>query len=85
MAPHLLERRPTYRLVFCQYTFCNQPEVSTTSGSKVMAQKVIFMVVDVFDIDLDISRSFDFCEFAICSLALTGVNFEAISSLIADI
>ena len=24
---------------------------------------------DVFDLDLDISRSFDFCEFAICSLA----------------
>ena len=34
-----------------------------------MALKVIFMVFDVFDIDLDISRSFDFCEFAICSLA----------------
>ena len=45
------------------------PEVSMTSGSKVMAQKVIFMVLDVFDLDLDISRSFDFCEFAICSLA----------------
>ena len=38
-----------------------------TSGSKVMAQKAMFMVFDVFD--LDISRSFDFCEFAICSLA----------------
>ena len=30
-----------------------------------MAQKVIFMVFDVFDIDLDISRSFDFWEFTI--------------------
>ena len=70
-APHSLARRPTYRywLVFCQLTFCNQPEVSTTSGSKVMAQKVMFMVFDVFDLDRDISRSFDFCEFAICSLA----------------
>ena len=47
-------------------TFCNQPEVSTTSGSKVMAQKVILMVFDVFDLDLDISRSFDFWEFTIC-------------------
>ena len=27
-----------------------------------MAQKVIFMVFDVFDLDLDISRSFDFFE-----------------------
>ena len=49
--------------------FSNQPEVSTTSGSKVMAQKVIFIVFDVFDLDLDISMSFDFFEFAICSLA----------------
>ena len=39
------------------------------SGSKVMAQNVIFMVFDVFDLDLDISRSFNFFEFAICSLA----------------
>ena len=29
------------------------------SGSKVMAEKVIFMVFDVFDLDLQISRSFD--------------------------
>ena len=35
-------------------------EHSTTSGSKVMAQKVIFMVFDVFDLDLHISRSFEF-------------------------
>ena len=27
---------------------------STTSGSKVMAQRMIFMVIDVFDLDLDI-------------------------------
>ena len=47
--------------------FCNQPEVSTTSGSKVIAQNVIFMVFDVFDLDLDILRSFvplhDWCKF----------------------
>ena len=66
-APHLLERRPTYRLVFCQWTFSNQPKVSTTSGSKVMAQKMILMVFDM--LDLDISRSFDFWEFTICSRA----------------
>ena len=41
-------------------------KISTTSGSKVMIQKVIFMVLDMFDLDLDISRSFDFWEFTIC-------------------
>ena len=35
-------------------------------GSNVMAQNVIFIVFDVFDLDLQISRSFDFCEFTIC-------------------
>ena len=40
--------------------------------------------VDVFDLDLDISRSFDFCEFTISS-CMTGVNFEAICSLLAEI
>ena len=64
----LLYRRQHPRSVFLHGTFCNQPEVSTTSGSKVIAQKV-FMVLDMFDLDLDISRLFDFCEFAICSLA----------------
>ena len=26
-------------------TFCNKPEVSTTSGSKVMAQTVVFIII----------------------------------------
>ena len=34
--------------------------------SKVMVQKVIFMYLDMFDLDLDISRSLDFWEFTIC-------------------
>ena len=49
-----------------------------------MAQKVIFMVFDVFDIDLDISRSFDFGAFTILP-CMTGVIFEGISSLLAEI
>ena len=65
-------------------TFCNQPEVSTTSGSKVMAQKVIFMVFDVFDLDLDSSRLFYFGVFNICP-CMTGVIFEGICSLLAEI
>ena len=63
-----LYRRQQSRSVFPQGTWCAQLEVST-SGSKVMAQKVIFLVLDMFEIDLDISRSFDFWEFAICSPA----------------
>ena len=69
---------------FCQWIFWNQPEVSVTSGSKVMAQNVIFMVFDVFDLDLDISRSFDFCAFTIFP-CMTDVIFEGISSLLAEI
>ena len=45
------------RLAECallQGTFSTQLEVSTTSGSKVMAQRMISMVIDVFDLDLDI-------------------------------
>ena len=64
-----LYRRQQSWSVFPQGTWCAQREVSTTSGSKVMAQKVIFLVLDMFDLDLDISRSFDFWEFAICSPA----------------
>ena len=41
-------------LVFWQGTFWNQPEVSTTSGSKVMAQIVVF----VFSLTL----TFDLCS-----------------------
>ena len=52
-----------------QWTWCAQLEVSTTSGSKVMDQKGIFIVLDMFDLDLDISRSFDCWEFTICSRA----------------
>ena len=37
------------------------------NGSKLMAQKVIFIVFNVFDLDL--WRSFDFGEFTICSIA----------------
>ena len=40
------------RPVFLQGTFCNKPEVYTTSGSKVIAQKLIFIVLDMFDLDL---------------------------------
>ena len=49
-----------------------------------MAQNVIFMVFDVFDLDLDISRSFDFCAFTIFP-CMTDVIFEGISSLLAEI
>ena len=49
-----------------------------------MAQKVIFKVFYVFDLDLDISRSFDFCAFNIFP-CMTGVIFEGISSLLAEI
>ena len=59
-APRMLVLRQPFRYVLLQCTFCSQPEVSTTSGSKVMAQKVIFKVFDVFDLELDITMSFDF-------------------------
>ena len=74
-------RRQHLRSVFLQGTFCNQPEVAKTSGAKVMTQKVIFMVLDMFDLDLDISRSFDFF-FRIhhLFLCMTSVNVEAICS-----
>ena len=38
--------------IFWQGTFWNQPEVSTTSGSKVMAQIVVFRVFGDLDLDL---------------------------------
>ena len=77
-----LYRRQQSWSVFPQGTWCAQREVSTTSGSKVMTQKVIFLVLDMFDLDLDISRSFDFWEFAFGSPAWL---IEAICSLIAEI
>ena len=64
-----LYRRQQSRSVFHQGTWCAKLEVSKTSGCKVMAQKVIFLVLDMFDLDLDISRSFYFWEFTICSRA----------------
>ena len=59
-APRMLVRRPPFPYVFLQGTFRNQPEISTTFGSIVMDQKVMFMVFDVFDLVLDISTSIDF-------------------------
>ena len=49
-----------------------------------MAQNVIFMVFYVFDLDLDISRSFDSCTFTIFP-CMTGVIFEGICSLWVEI
>ena len=49
-----------------------------------MAQNVICMVFYVFDIDLDMSRSFDFCAFTIFP-CMTGVIFERICSLWVEI
>ena len=42
--------------VFWQGTFWNQPEVSTTSGSKVMAQIVVFMY------SVTLTLTFDLCS-----------------------
>ena len=42
------------------------------------------MVFDVFDLDLDISRSFDLSVFTLCP-CMTGVIFEGICSLLAEI
>ena len=49
-----------------------------------MAQKVTFMVFDVFDLDLDISKLFDLIVFTLCP-CMTGVIFEGICSLLAEI
>ena len=49
-----------------------------------MAQKVILMVFDVIDLDLDISSSFDFGSFNIFP-CMAGVIFEGICSLLAEI
>ena len=54
------------------------------TGPKVMAQKMMFLIFDYFDLDLDISRSFDFCEFTMFP-CMIGVNFEEICSLLAEI
>ena len=51
-----IKRKTPFRWVFLQGIMCSQPEVSTTSGEKVMAPKMIFMFFYVFDLDLDISR-----------------------------
>ena len=42
----------SFRSGFRQRTFCNQPEVSTTSDSKVMTQIVVFMFFGDIDLDL---------------------------------
>ena len=44
------------RYFFMEY-FAN---ILQPTGSEVMAKKVVLMVFDVKDLDLDISRSFDF-------------------------
>ena len=49
-----------------------------------MAQKVIFMVFDEIDLDLDISRSFDCWAFTIFP-CMTGVIFKKLYSLLAEI
>ena len=42
----------SFRSGFRQRTFFNQPEISTTSDSKVMTQIVVFMVFGDLDLDL---------------------------------
>ena len=66
--------------IFWQGTFWNQPEVSTTSGSKVMAQIVVF----VFSLTL----TFDLCSICFvtriahdvleypCEVSLESVQYE---------
>ena len=49
-----------------------------------MAQKVILIICNVIDLDLDISRLFDLGVFIICP-CMTGVIFEGICSLLAEI
>ena len=49
-----------------------------------MAQKVILIICNVIDLDLDISRLFDLGVFTICP-CMTGVIFEGICSLLAEI
>ena len=49
-----------------------------------MTKKVIVMVFDVIDLDLDISRSFDSCACTIFP-CMAGVIFEGICSLLAEI
>ena len=51
---HTSNRRRHTKCALLQGTFSNQLEVSTTFVSKVMAQRMIFIVIDVFDLDLDI-------------------------------
>ena len=45
-------RRPRFECGFLPGTFCDQPEVSTTSDSKVMTQIVVFMFFGDLDLDL---------------------------------
>ena len=49
-----------------------------------MSQKVILIICNVIDLDLDISRLFDLGVFTICP-CMTGVIFEGICSLLAEI
>ena len=49
-----------------------------------MAHYVILVVCYVIDLDLHISRSFDFCAFTIFP-CMAGVIFEGICSLLAEI